>query len=164
MKEENRNDSLKNDSLKEKLQELERKAQEYLDGWKRAKADYLNYKKETERRQKEMLEFALIAKMMHLIPILDHFTQAFHHIPPEIKNSQWVQGIHHIHKQLENFFHEMGFKKIETVGKDFNPALHEAVAHEEKSGFKSNQIFEEVKAGYTFHGKTIIPAKVKVAK
>lgn len=146
------------------LQELEKKAQEYLDGWKRAKADYINYKKEMEARQGEMLDYALMAVIMKIVPVVDNFDSAFKHTPQEIKNSDWLKGMEHIRKQMEDILDDIGLKKIKTVGEKFDPTLHEAVAVEEKEGFREDIIFEEVKAGYTLHGKTLVAAKVKMGK
>ena len=58
----------------------------------------------------------------------------------------------------------LGIEEIKTAGEKFNPEFHEAIAHEEKEGYKTDIIFAEVKPGYTLHGKVISPAKVKVAK
>jgi molecular chaperone GrpE len=67
-------------------------------------------------------------------------------------------------KPIEDFLKQLGIEEIKTVGEKFNPEFHEAASHEEKEGFETDTIFEEVKAGYTLHGKVIYPAKVKVAK
>lgn len=147
-----------------KIQELEKRAQEYLDGWKRAKADYINLKKETDEKTKEMFEFAAVGFIFRLIPLSRNFEEAFKHLPENINYIEWVKGIEQIKKQLEGIFFEMGLMRIETVGKKFNPEFHEAVSHEAKEGAGHDTIIEEISAGYMLNGKTIAPAKVKVAK
>lgn len=146
------------------IQELEKKAQEYLDGWKRAKADYINYKKEMEQRQHEMAEFAQAAVVMRLVPVADNLHEAFKHIPEELKKSEWICGIENIQKQIESILKDAGLERIKTVGEKFDPKFHEAVASEGKEGMEQDVIFEEVKSGYTLHGRTLVPAKVKVVK
>jgi len=148
----------------QELEMLQKKADEYLDGWKRAKADYLNFKKDTEKRQGEIIQFANAALIAELLPIFDHFKTACAHIPAEQKDVDWVVGFIHIKKQLVDFFRNIGIEEIKTVGEKFDPNLHEAVAHEANPDFDSEVIFEEVKAGYTLQGKVLQPAKVKVAK
>ena len=156
-------DSLKDDNH-EKILELEKKAQEYLDGWKRAKADYINYKKEMEERQNEIIDFAKMAIVVRIIPLADNFNDAFKHIPEDFKKADWVKGIEHIKKQINGILKDAGLERIKTVGEKFNPEFHEAVAHEKKEGFEPDIIFTEVKSGYILNGRTFVAAKVKVAK
>lgn len=151
----------KNELQKEDWESL---AREYLEGWKRAKADYINYRREVEDRQKEMAQFAFLGAAMKFFPIVDNFEEAFKHIPADVRDSEWVYGIEQIKKQMENLLKDLGFERIKTVGEKFNTMFHEAVATEDKEGFSSDMIFEEVRAGYILGGKTLIAAKVKVAK
>jgi molecular chaperone GrpE len=75
------------DELKSELELAQKKEQEHLDGWKRAKADYLNLKKETEKRQIEIIQFANAALVAELLPIFDHFKLALQHTPQEQKKA-----------------------------------------------------------------------------
>jgi len=146
------------------IAELQKKAQEYLDGWKRAKADYINYKKEVDAQKSEMANFAVAAVATRIIPIADNLHEAFKHLPQDLKNLEWIRGVEHIKKQVEDILLELGFKRIKTVGEKYDPNLHEALAMEVREGFKPDIIFEEITSGYMLHGKTMIAAKVKVAK
>lgn len=146
---------------KNELAELKVKCEEYLAGWQRAKADYENFKKETEQRMAEVSSFAKIGVLSELIPILDNFTKAVEHVPNEQKNDDWVVGIFHIKKQLEDFLMQNGLEKIKTVGEKFDHNLHEAVGQE--SGEK-DLIIKEVNSGYKLNGQVIIPAKVIVGE
>lgn len=148
----------------DELELIKARAEDYLNGWKRAKADYLNLKKETEKRQQEIVQFANLALISELLPIYDHFKLAINHIPAEEQDKDWVKGFSHIKKQWQDFFRQIGIEEIDTVSKSFDPEYHEAVVHEAKEGFDSDVVFEEVKPGYIWHGKVIQPAKVKVAK
>lgn len=142
----------------------QKKADEYLEGWKRAKADYLNYKKETEKRQEELIQFANAALIAELLPIIDNFKLALRHLPADAAGTEWGVGMGHIKKQFDDFLKQLGIVEIKTVGEKFDHNVHEAVAHEVKKEFAADVIFDEVKPGYTLHGKVISPAKVKVAK
>ena len=140
------------------------KAEEYLDGWKRAKADYLNLKKETEKQQEEFVKFSNAALIIEILPIYDHLKMAFDHLPENLEDNDWVKGIEGIKKQTRDFLASVGIKEIKTLNEKFNPEYHEAVAHEKKEGFKTDYIFEETKPGYLMQDKVLYTAKVKVEK
>jgi molecular chaperone GrpE len=152
------------DILKEEIALAKKQAEEHLAGWKRAKADYLNLKKDAEKRHLELIQFSNAALLAGLLPIFDHFKLALKHVPEEQKDLDWVVGLGHVKKEFQDFFKDLGIEEIKTVGEKFNPEFHEAVTHEEKEGLETDFIFEEVKSGYTLHGKVINPAQVKVAK
>ncbi|MFA6410245.1 MAG: nucleotide exchange factor GrpE [Candidatus Buchananbacteria bacterium] len=152
------------EQLQQELELALKKSEEHLNGWRRAKADYLNLKKESENRQGEMTQFANAALIAQLLPIFDHYKLACQHIPANLAKTDWVVGFLHIKKQFEDFFKNLGIEEIKTVGEEFNPEFHEAVAHEKKEGFEPDMVFEEVQSGYTLHGKVVNPARVKVAK
>src|SRR3989344_1863613 len=150
--------------LEQQLALLQQQADEYLDGWKRARADYQNYKKETEKKTAEMIQFANASLVAELLPIYNHFKLALAHVPEDQKKVEWVIGFEHIYRQLTDFLKNLGIEEIKTVSEKFNPDIHEAVAHEAKDGFAADMIFAEVSPGYTLHGTVVVPAKVKVAK
>ena len=143
---------------------LKKKTEEYLDGWKRAKADYLNFKKETEKRQTEIIQFANAALIIELLPVVDHFKLACAHIPENQKDADWVKGFIHVKNQLTDFLKNLGIEEIKTVGEKFDPSFHEAVESVTSDQAASGLVTEEVKPGYTLQGKLLQPAKVKVAK
>ena len=147
----------------EDVEKLKKQVEEYLNGWKRAKADYLNQKKEFEKREKETIQFANAALISELLPIYSNLKLALNH-KPQGKAGDWAKGVEQIYKQWKTFFSQLGIKEIETVGKKFDPTLHEAVSKEKKEGKESEVIFEEVGAGYTLHEKILQAAKVKVVE
>lgn len=142
--------------LQEELEQLKKQAQEYLNGWKRAKADYLNREREIEKEKIEWIKFANLELILNLLPILDSFDQSAKNLSDNLKNDEWVKGILKIKEQFENFLKAQGVERIKTIGEKFNPEFHEAV---EKRGDK-NEIIEEIRAGYTMHGNIIRVAKV----
>jgi len=157
--------------LKEKIVKLEKRAEDNLDGWKRAKADYINFKKESETKQTELIQFVTANIVGGLLPILDSFKQAAKHIPEEQKKENWVVGIIQTKKQIDNFLRDLGLEEIKTVGEKFDPKFHEAVGKKKasQSGQGENKveeeiILEEVSGGYKMGDKVLIPAKVIVAE
>ncbi|MEK7122913.1 MAG: nucleotide exchange factor GrpE [Patescibacteria group bacterium] len=153
-------------SLEEELAECKKQCEEYLNGWKRAKADYINYKNETEKRRDELAGMALMTSAAQFIPALDNLKKAFQQLPAELSGSEWVKGIEHIYKQLVEVMKGSSVEEFSenTVGSEFDPAKHYAVGEERRDDFDDNVITQEVSSGYTFRGNVIVPAKVIVNK
>lgn len=150
---------------KEVMQEdLHKKCEEYLNGWKRAKADYQNLKKETEEKQKELIKFAGSEVIQDFLPLVDYFKFAFNHdIPKEYRESDWLKGMKHIQAYLNKILSDHGIQEIKTVGEKFNPELHEAVEQVEGKG-ESGLVIEEVGTGFIKDNKVLRPARVKVSR
>jgi len=91
------------EKLQLKLLETEKQAQENLAGWQRAQADYANFKRETDQRQKDLFEFANAAFMTEFLPIYSHFKLALEHMPEGQRKIDWVIGIRHIKKQFQDW-------------------------------------------------------------
>ena len=127
------------------------KTEEYLNNWKRERADFLNYKKDENRRIEEFARFAnedVILETMEIVDDLELAVQEYKDI-----------GLEQIIKKFKDLFKKYGVEEIKVKDEKFNPALHEAV-ETEKEGTKLVQ----VRAGYTMYGKVIRPARVKIIK
>jgi molecular chaperone GrpE len=148
---------------KEEYEKIKKDAAEYLDEWKRAKADYINFKRETEQRQAEFAQFAAMSMLVEFIPLYDHLQKAVAHVSPEKANDPWVDGIRKIRQEFERCLKGTGVEAMKTEGQIFDPLRHEAMGSEKREGAKPDSIVREVKAGYTLHGKVLIPAQVMVA-
>ena len=146
-----------------KFKELEAKAKENLEGWKRAQADYQNLKKEHEEKIQRIGEISAVGFIEPLLPIIDHFDLALNHIPKESQSEEWVQGFYHIKKQFDDILKNLGVKRIKTVGTEFDPELHEAVSQKESSQ-DEGMVIEELQTGYRFDESIIRHAKVVVSK
>lgn len=137
--------------LDEKLSLCEKERDEYLNGWKRAKADFVNAKKEWGE-QLASLNFSVKADFIKtLLPIIDAFEAA------EKQTDGWQE----IKSLLGDILKKNGFKEIEAMGKQFDPAYHEAMA--EIDGEES-KVMEIVQKGYLLDDQVIRPARVKVGK
>ncbi len=145
----------------EKLQQL---AEEYLNGWKRAKADYLNLKKETEQKLEQSMQFAHAGIVIELLPIADHFKLALAHMPEDEKKKDWVKGVQHIHKEFKDLLMKFGIEEVKSVGEKFDPELHEAISREKVEGKESGTILKELAPGYKLFDRVLQHAKVHVAE
>ncbi len=146
----------------EDIETIKKQAEEYLNGWKRAKADYLNLKKEMEAQDKEIREWLSKIFLLPILDIMDSFNKAFGNVPANLKTEVWVEGIKGIKKQFENFLKTQGVEAMEVIGEKFDPLMHEAI--ESVDGGESGRIIEEMRRGYLVSGEVLRPAKVKVYK
>jgi len=155
-------------TLEEAITEIERLTKEnaeYLDGWKRMKADYANLKSEQERRGKELAQFAGLSIIMQLLPVQEYFRQALEHMPADIASTEWAKGIQQIYKQMKESMKTLGLEEFRAEkGSEFDPARHEAVGQESVAEFGDDVVTQEASAGYSLHGKVISPAKVVLNK
>src|SRR3989338_9565321 len=90
------------------IENLRKQCDEYLNGWKRAKADYLNLKKEMEAQNKEIKEWMSKIFLLPLLNIIDGLQKAFTKIPQNLQNDPWVKGIEGIKKQFEDYLKSQG--------------------------------------------------------
>lgn len=147
---------------KKDLAEIEQARDEYLDGWKRAKADLINYKKDELRRLEEVARFGSESLILELISILDDFDLALATLE---KQGTAEKGIYLIKSRFEDILKHRGLEKIKVkAGDRFDPAFHEAIITVQEEGGEVDAVAEEVEAGYALHGKVIRPARVKVYK
>ncbi|MCX6812568.1 MAG: nucleotide exchange factor GrpE [Candidatus Berkelbacteria bacterium] len=149
---------------KKKFKELEAKITELTAGWQRTQADFINFKKNVADDRVKLIKSAGGDIVSQLLPVLDHFQLAAKHIPKNLINDNWALGIKQIEKQFEAILFENGLERIESVGQEFDPELHEAIEEVEVAGNKAGEIVEEIIAGYKFGGEVVRPARVKVAK
>ena len=123
------------EELKRKLEECQKQKDEYLAGWQRARADFLNYKKEEIERIEEILKYADVGLILKILPILDNFEIAARQtFALQNKSSQEkenidkvIQGFLQIKIQLEEFLKNQGVEEIKAVGEAFDPNLHEVM-------------------------------------
>ncbi len=146
------------------LEDCRKKRDEYLDGWKRTRAEFLNYKSEEMERIAGLIKYANEEIVLKLFPILDNFDEGEKNISPELKDSQWVTGVMSIKSQLREFLKKYHVTAMETIGQKFDPNRHEVVEEIQQDGAEPEVIVQEVQKGYLCEGKVIRPAKVKITK
>ena len=139
---------------------LEKERDEYLHGWKRAKADLINYQKDESKRLEEVLKFGNVVLLGQLLPVLDSFDFAMKNSP----NNGSIKDLEVIRVQFEDIFKRSGLEKISVaVGQKFDPNFHESIG-EAESDQPSGSIAEVATAGYLLNGRVIRPAKVVIGK
>jgi molecular chaperone GrpE len=149
----------------DRLRKCEEEKEEYLNGWKRTRADFINYKKEEAERFKTFAKLSNEALVSELIAVLDSFNLGLTVLSAEGSgNKSAEKGMRLIKSQLEDILKKYGLEKIVVKAGDvFNPSLHEALG-ETESQSPAGTIAEEVERGYTLAGKVIRPTRVNLAK
>ncbi len=153
---------LKNNNLEEsELAKIQKERDEFLDGWKRAKADLINYKKEEAERLSNFAKFSNEILVTELITILDSFELGLSVVS---ENDPARKGMELIKSQLEEILRKNGLERIHLKrGDPFEAKFMEAVG-ETSSGEPPGAVAEEVSGGYRLNGKVIRPSRVKVSK
>ncbi|MEK7195623.1 MAG: nucleotide exchange factor GrpE [Patescibacteria group bacterium] len=160
----NKEDKNKIDIDKEagdKLAACEKTRDEYLAGWQRAKADFINYKKEELARLQDVARYGNEELIGELITVLDNFDLGLRVME---RSGAADKGIYMIRAQIEDILKKRGLKKIKiSPGEKFNPAVAESVA-EAESDKPPGTILEEIETGYRLYDKILRPARVKISK
>ncbi|HZI95652.1 MAG TPA: nucleotide exchange factor GrpE [Candidatus Paceibacterota bacterium] len=151
------------------LEKLKKEKDEYLKGWQRERADFINYKKTEKERFKEVVRFSNERIVKSLIAILDGFDLAIESFLKEGKdkkeNDNYLKGIYLIKSQLQDILEKEGVDEIKVkIGEKLNPAFHEVVAMAEDEKFDPDTIIKILEKGYILNDKVIRPCRVILAK
>lgn len=152
--------------LRLKLKEAEKKAAEYLAGWQRAQADFINYKKRDATEREEFLKFAAEPVILDTIHVMDSFDMAFGNKEHwEKADKSWRDGVEKIYAQLRKTLEKHGVTVDDPLGKDFDPNNHLAVEMiPVQKAEDDGKIVAVVQRGYLLNDKVIRAAKVKVGQ
>ena len=133
-----------------------------MDDWKemcvRLYADFENYKKRAERDRDVMVLERLRGMACSLLMIYDNLIFGVRSLDGVAK-----EGLQTIVRQTESLLDDMGFRKIESAGKQFDPSIHEAVRYEPSPTVMENEIISVWKNGFFLEGMLIRPAMVVVS-
>lgn len=144
-------------NIEEELAQCEKEREEYLNGWKRAKADFVNYQREQERLQKSLLEYANAVVLEDVLSLYDSVVGAVKHSPSG--NNGWQELL----KQFQGFLKNHGVEPIKAVGERADPHFHEVVDTREE-GSVPGIVVAEVQTGFLLKGKVLRTSKVVVSK
>ena len=153
------------EALQAELEEMRAKADEYLDGWQRARAEFANYKKRIDREREQSKQLTAGAIIKRYLDVVDDLERALKNRPQEGDGAAWAGGIELIYRKLLNILELEGIKAMQVNSNDpFDPNLHEAITNEDSADHESGEIIEVVQTGYTIGDHILRPARVRVAK
>ena len=152
--------------LREKLAKAIAEKQEYLDGWQRAKADFVNARKREEETRTDVLKYANEDLLLQLAPVLDSFTMAFNNKEAWEKiDKNWRIGVEYIYSQLKGVLEQNGFSEFDPKGEKFDPFKHHAIESIPVTDpAQDHTVLEVIQKGYSLNSKIIKPASVKIGE
>lgn len=156
--------STKIKKLRDEIEKLRKERDEYLVGWQRAKADYVNQSNMHMQERSDLLKSAAKKTIVSILPTLDTYDlakgngEAWNAVDPN-----WRTGIEYIFQQLYSALENEGLKKFGSAGDAFNPNTHESVeAIPVSDKIEDSTVITVLQSGYMLHEKVIRPAKVNV--
>ena len=143
------------DKLKTQLQTQQER---YL----RVLAEFANFRRRSEKEHADAFRAGKLELILSLLDVIDNIELARRHLTEA--NEPVVAGVRAIYQQFMTLLKKHGVTPIESLGKLFDPELHEAVATTEKDGCQAGTVVEELRRGYLWDGALLRPASVLVAK
>lgn len=148
-----------------RIEELENQLAEVTGDLQRTRADFENYRKRVDEDKERAKEAGRTSAIVKLLPVIDNIERAISHIPDDLKDNKWAQGIVGLTKNLDTSLEKLGIKRIDSSpGTEFDPELHEAIQFDEAAEGDKEVIAEELQAGYTHNGSVLRHAMVKVTR
>ncbi|MED4239067.1 nucleotide exchange factor GrpE [Priestia megaterium] len=144
-----------NDQLKQQLEEEENR---YL----RLQADFDNFRRRSRLDAEAAQKYRAQSLVSDILPALDNFERALQVNTADEQTKSVLQGVEMVYRQLVEALQKEGVEAIESVGKKFDPYLHQAVMQVEDDEYEPNTVVEELQKGYKLKDKIIRPAMVKV--
>lgn len=149
--------------FKKKKDKKDEQIEELNDRLKRNMAEFDNFRKRTEKEKAAMFEVGAKSVIEKILPVVDNFERGLATVPEEEKETPFVQGMDKTYKHLMKVLEEMEVAPIESVGREFDPAFHNAVMHVDDENAGDNIVVEEFQKGYTYRGNVVRFSMVKVA-
>ena len=164
----NESDEINADSSEENildpLEEATKEAAHWKDLAARNQAELDNYRKRMAREKSDAIKFANGSLLSELLPVIDSFQMGLSAAINEDPDSIISKGMEMVQKQLEEFFSSQGAVAISSVGKEFDPNLHEAISQESSDEVPNGHIITEIRKGYTLNDRLLRAANVIVSK
>jgi molecular chaperone GrpE len=129
----------------------------------RERADFLNYKRRIDRERAEDRDRARQELVQQLLPAIDDLDRALEHLPAELSNHPWAQGIALARLRLLDALRKVGVERIGSAGEEFDPAVHEAVVYHEEHSAHEQHVQRVLRPGYRLGTRLLRPAQVVVA-
>ena len=138
------------------------KSSELNDRYLRLYAEFENYRKRVSKEKEELINYGNESLLYELLPAIDHLELALKHASRDSDNGV-VQGVEITLKELQRTLEKFGLRRIESTGKQFDPAVHHAMAQVEREDMDEKMVAEEFRAGYLYRDKVLRPSLVAVS-
>ncbi len=158
----------KTKELLAQLEQLKAEKQELNDKYMRLGADYANFQKRVPKQVADSVAYEKKTFLRSLLGSLDNFAHAINGADAAAKSPDamqgWVSGIRMVHQHLLDALKAQGVEKIASVGKPFDPSMHEALTSRAEADKPDGIVLEEYQGGYSFQGQVLRPCKVIINK
>ena len=144
----------------EKIEEMDAEIDDLLSRLQRLQADFVNYRKRSQREKAEMTDRGKIELCASLLPIIDNFERA---LKAEDNVDDFYKGVEMIYNQLLKTLADQGIDEILAEGEEFNPEYHEAIMSVESDEHEPGTVIDVVQKGFILDERVIRPAMVRVA-
>jgi molecular chaperone GrpE len=132
---------------------------EYLDQLQRSRAEFVNFRRRNEQERAQLRQFVAKDITAQFLPVLDDFDRAMTVVPDDESSVSFVQGVEMIQTKLRGIIERLGVTKVDALGQQFDPSVHEAVANE--PGTDGSTVVEVYQHGYRIGDTLVRPAMVK---
>jgi len=150
--------------LEQELQTLKQEHETLQSQYMRIAADFDNFRKRQTRDQDDIRQQLVCSTLSEILPVVDNFERARQQLNPEGEEAQALHRSYQgLYKQLVDVLKQQGVARMEVVGQEFDPTLHEAVLREESTEQAEDVVLEELQRGYHLNGKVLRHALVKVS-
>lgn len=151
----------KKDKHANEVTHLQETIAQLTDGLQRERADAMNLRRRFDEEKAGLASFHRANIVRELLPVIDNFERSLKHVPKELEDNEFIKGISSISRQFADILSKLGVSRIETVGTEFDPNLHEAISMEEGDGDRE-LVSEELQSGYRLGDQVIRHAMVRV--
>ena len=150
--------------LEQELQTLKAEHETLQSQYMRIAADFDNFRKRQSRDQDDLRQQLVCSTLSEILPVVDNFERARQQLNPEGEEAQALHRSYQgLYKQLVEVLKQQGVARMEVVGQEFDPTLHEAVLREESTEHPEDVVTEELQRGYHLNGRVLRHAMVKVS-
>ena len=147
---------------KQKVEDLAQRVEELTDSLMRERADSENIRRRHTEQVTSLKTYVKVDTVRELLPVIDNVERALRHVPKNLKDNDYVKGVESVAQQFQAALNKIGVERIETIGEEFNPELHEAVSMDDSGTGTIEVISDELQAGYVIEGHVIRHAMVRV--
>lgn len=156
-------DSQESDFDKEHFDEVLREKEQFRSIAQRAQADLVNYRNRATQELEEARRTVKFGLLTRFLSVADDLSRAVDSVPND-SDQNWSEGILLVLRNLENIFEMEGVKKLEALGVQFDPYLHEALLYEENEDANEGEIITVIQEGYSINDRILRPSRVVVAQ
>lgn len=129
----------------------------------RVRAEMENFRKRMQRDSDQQLKYANMSIVRDLLDVVDNLNRATEAAQGEEHAAGLLDGVKMVSQQFISVLGKFGCKKIESLGAEFDPNFHEAIAQMASSEFESGKVMQEVAVGYVLHDRVVRPSSVIVS-